>query len=189
MAKKINLNKGKAALVDDSDYQRLIKIRWWVRKGGNTFYAVSKTKNENGKWVMVFMHRIIMGVSNPKEVIDHKDWNGLNNQRSNLRVCTHAENLANRNPACKSRGMNRLALLAAGVRLKRPNNAKPWSARVLVKGKYKPVGDFETQLEASIAYHQAVKEYRQLLRIKKLTKINANNQLTNEKPTGQVGFM
>lgn len=177
------------ALVDDSDYEMLKKRRWWVRKGGNTFYAVGKMKNGNGKRITVSMHRIIMGVTNPKDVIDHKDWNGLNNQRSNLRICTNAENLANRNPACKSRTEKRFALQGAGVRLTRPFGKYPWSARILVKDKYKQIGDFETQLEASIAYHKAIKEYKDLIRSQKLARINANNQLTNEKPAGQVGLM
>ena len=43
------------------------------------------------------MHRLIM--DEPKGlIVDHRDHNGLNNRRSNLRLCTNAQNQYNRLP-------------------------------------------------------------------------------------------
>ena len=78
---------GYEALVDDEDYERLIRYRWkLVRSGsGNTDYALSRDMR---------MHRVIMHVWDSRKV-DHRDGNGLNNQKYNLRICTSGQNKAN----------------------------------------------------------------------------------------------
>jgi hypothetical protein len=49
----------------------------------------------DGIYRTVFMHRHIL--SAPKGlVVDHVDGDKLNNQRSNLRICTHAQNCRNK---------------------------------------------------------------------------------------------
>jgi len=92
--KKIKLTKKQVALVDDSDYEELNRFKWHARKTVKTFYAERTFTIGNGKRKNVFMHRYIM--QTPKGFdTDHIDGNGLNNQRSNLRVCTRSENLRN----------------------------------------------------------------------------------------------
>lgn len=44
------------------------------------------------------MHRWIMGVTDPEIEVDHRDNDGLNNQRYNLRPCTHLQNMRFRQP-------------------------------------------------------------------------------------------
>lgn len=46
--KKIKLTQGKYTLVDDSDYNVLIKYKWYAKNGENTFYAVRSTIDK--KW-------------------------------------------------------------------------------------------------------------------------------------------
>ena len=91
--KTIPLTQNKFAKVDDSDYAELSKNKWYARKDLNTFYAQRKEKI-NGKWVFVHMHRVVAGTPDGMKT-DHIDGDGLNNQRSNLRVCTHQENMMN----------------------------------------------------------------------------------------------
>lgn len=89
--KRISLNYGLFALVDDSDFETLYERRWTATKRGKTFYAVRGDKNKK----TVQMHAEIMKTPKGKEV-DHINGNGLDNQRSNLRVVSHAENGQNR---------------------------------------------------------------------------------------------
>jgi hypothetical protein len=42
------------------------------------------------------MHSLIMGLVEPKMEIDHKDKDGLNNRKSNLRICSYKENSRNK---------------------------------------------------------------------------------------------
>ena len=100
--KKIPLTKGYVALVDDEDYELATSVRWTAcesivnidgRQHVRGVYAVSKHKDEHGK--IVSLHRMIM-CPPPHLVVDHIDGDGLNNTRSNLRVATYSENIANR---------------------------------------------------------------------------------------------
>lgn len=91
--KTIPLTQDKFALVDDGDFAELSKHRWYARKDLNTYYAQRKEKVGN-KWVFVHMHRVIAGTPDGMKT-DHIDGNGLNNQRSNLRIVTHQENMMN----------------------------------------------------------------------------------------------
>ncbi len=93
--KLIKLTQGKFAKVDDEYFEYLSQFTWHANKAPNTYYA-SRGYNDNGKPKSIAMHRDIMKPAKGF-VVDHIDHDGLNNQRSNLRVCTHKENLRNRN--------------------------------------------------------------------------------------------
>lgn len=89
--KEIPLTQGKFAIVDDSDYEILIRYRWHFNKG----YAVRIVRTPNSKKrTYIGMHNVILGTPEGMEG-EHRDGNGLNNLRSNLRICTHAENMRN----------------------------------------------------------------------------------------------
>lgn len=99
--KKIKLTKGYFAVVDAADYDDLVKYRWQVAANRDVPYAFrSEMRNKVSK--TIYMHRQIM--SAPLGVqVDHRDMNGLNNSRSNLRLCSHSENMRNRRKAKASR--------------------------------------------------------------------------------------
>lgn len=86
----IPLTQNKFAIVDDQDYHLVSGFKWSAERSsdGLRYYAV---RNDGGK--IVRMHRVIMGF--PDGNVDHRDANGLNNSRSNLRVATTAQNGAN----------------------------------------------------------------------------------------------
>lgn len=91
--KKITLTKGKTAIVDDADYDSLIKHRWTYQPSLHTGYAVRNTSS-NGVRKYVYMHRQIIKAPSNKHV-DHINRNGLDNRTKNLRLCTPSENLHN----------------------------------------------------------------------------------------------
>ncbi len=77
------LYPGKVALVDDEDYELVSAYRWYPHKTYcNTFYAEITARGH------LSMHQLITGYAQT----DHKDHNGLNNQRDNLRDATHPTN-------------------------------------------------------------------------------------------------
>lgn len=83
--KEIQLTQGKVALVDDNDYERLLKIKWhanWCRRS-KTYYAYGHYYKDNGERSSISMHRFLTKAV-AGEVVDHGDHNGLNNQRGNL---------------------------------------------------------------------------------------------------------
>ena len=132
--KMIPVGKFYHAIVSDKDYKELSKFKWtaWIKK--HTIYARRIT---NGKTIN--MHTAISGVA----LVDHKDHNGLNNQRNNLRPCNNSNNLRNR------RGYG--ASKYKGVCRKR----KKWAAYINTNGKQKYLGTFTTQIAAAIAYNKA----------------------------------
>ncbi len=95
-AKVIPLTQGKVVVVDAADYEWLIKYNWTTAKHRHTFYAIRESWVA-GKRTTVKMHRDILGFkTNDGNIGDHKDRNGLNNQRYNLRVATASLNAYNR---------------------------------------------------------------------------------------------
>ena len=103
--KQIPLTRGKFAIVDDEDYDFLMKRKWYVNKSptksGDCWYAhhqyIDKSiKNKKGKpkQVLVLMHRLIINA--PKGVqVDHINGDGLDNRKLNLRLCDNKQNLWN----------------------------------------------------------------------------------------------
>lgn len=94
--KEIKLTKGQYALVDDSDYEFLNQWKWYSSHGYATRDSFIPTPHGKYKKQVVSMHRLLMGVIGEPKLVDHIDRNPLNNQRSNLRLCTKSQNNANK---------------------------------------------------------------------------------------------
>lgn len=144
--KKITLSRGKFALVDDADFDWLNQWKWYCSSKGYAIRTVNTLKGtgkKNSK--TIHMHREI--ISETSLSVDHIDGNPLNNQRSNLRVCSHADNMRNRkhqkNSKCKYKGVSRV------------NNSSGYMARITVGNKTKYLGIYKTQEAAHQAYLKA----------------------------------
>lgn len=147
--KKIQLPHNKFTLVDDSDYEWLNQWKWHVQPSINTEYVVRTEWLTNKKCICIRMHRLIMDAS-IKELIDHKDGNGLNNQRNNLRKADSTKNGANRRTAKNSSSKY------LGVHF--CNTRKKWVSQIQHKGKGKHLGVFNDEVKAAESYNMAAIE-------------------------------
>lgn len=147
--KLIPLTQGKFAQVDDEDYDVLMKRKWQAHKSkrSNVWYAISNIKLDVNKWKSIKMHRVIMKIDDPKILIDHKDDDGLNNQKNNLRLADKSKNSINRS---KKNGFSSKYL---GVRWYAPRNK--WSAQIQLNNKAHHLGYFINEKEAAQAYNNA----------------------------------
>ena len=146
--KTIPLTQGKVAIVDDADYERLNRHKWCAHKNVNTWYADRKERQGN-KYIMVMMHREILNPPSGMQT-DHKDGNGLNNQRHNLRIATCSQNQHN---GRKRKGTSRFK----GVYWNRSHAM--WHAHIRVKRKRFHLGYFLYETEAAKAHDQAAQRY------------------------------
>jgi hypothetical protein len=161
--KKIKLSQNKYALVSDIDFKFLNQWKWHAAKRSNIFYAEHNTPRDNeGKQKTILMHRIILerklGHSNFKYT-DHKDGNGLNNQRRNLRPATYTENHCNqrkyKNNTSDFKGVNR--------------HEGKWVARVEMNKKREFLGYFDDKIEAAKAYNKrAIELHGQFAKLNKI---------------------
>lgn len=86
----IELTQGFVAIVDDDDAGLVERYRWKVLKAAGHFYACRSTRKAT-----ILMHRAILGAP-PELWVDHRNGNGLDNRRSNLRLATARQNTVNR---------------------------------------------------------------------------------------------
>lgn len=145
--KHIQLTQGKVAIVDDEDYKALKDYNWCAIKCKNAFYAQRYVGIINGKQVSIFMHREILGLKyKDGKLSDHCDNNGLDNRRSNLRVCTAAQNVWNR----RSKGKHKYRGVSKFYHR--------WRSAIQSNGKYSHLGMFASEIEAAKAYDIAAKK-------------------------------
>ena len=145
--KEIKLTRGKVALVDDEDFEKLEylkRYKWQFALRGKMEYATLKVKGKH-----IYMHRYILGITDPSIDVDHKDRNGLNNQKSNLRKANRSENLAN----TKSREGSSSKFMGVHWHKK----GSKWTAQITKNGKITHLGLFKTENEAALAYNAAAK--------------------------------
>jgi hypothetical protein len=146
--KTIPLSQGRVAIVDDRDFETLNRYKWYAQKIGNTLYAA---RHATGRHRTIYMHRQIPGITDPGIFVDHRNGNGLDNRRQNLRLATKTENARNR-PAPKNNTSG-----FKGVHWHKQGNA--YRARIKVNGKNIHLGLFPTPTEAARAYDQAARKY------------------------------
>lgn len=139
--KKIKLYNGRVAFVDDEDAELVRGYKWLIHKAGKTEYARSMGTT------MVYMHRLILNLSDPNILVDHIDHNGLNNTKSNLRLCNKSLNGANRTAANKNSSSRHLGVYWF-------KQTKRWGVSVWKNRIRYHVGYFKSEDDAALAYNK-----------------------------------
>jgi hypothetical protein len=152
MATLLYLGNDLYTTVDDEDYYWLSQWNWNVVKIKDKLYVkrgVKKAKLKTNVKYELFLHRVVMKCTNSELVVDHIDKNPLNNQKSNLRICTKAEN--NRNTSSHKNSSSKYL----GVSYDKARNK--WQAQLMINGKKVLMKRYITEKEAAEAYDQAAK--------------------------------
>lgn len=149
-SREIKLTRGKVTLVDEDDYEYLAQWAWSANFSRGKWYARRYLGNFQGTKKYLSMHREIMDAS-PEMEVDHRDGDGLHNQKNNLRICTHIENM--QNGIIKSNNTSGYK----GVFWYK--NYEKWVARIVVNKKKVHLGYFGDKEDAVLAYDVAAKKY------------------------------
>lgn len=132
----------KECFIDEEDYDKIKDKFWCIVPNRRTFYAMTRFKVSHGKYRTVRMHQMLI----EGKPIDHKDGNGLNNQKSNLRSSTPQQNNFNTPPTSRNKSGYK------GVHLS--NWGTSYVACIRVSGKLIHGGSFKTAVEAAKKYNE-----------------------------------
>lgn len=146
--KRIPLTQGHYAIVDGEDYEFLSQWKWSLRTSSDGRMYAMRWDSSSRKFI--YMHALInetpLGLKT-----DHRDGDGLNNARSNLRTATSAQNSFNvrshRDAKSPFKGVS-----------PNPKKGKPWVSGIGVNGKRKHLGTFSTEAAAAAAYAAAAND-------------------------------
>lgn len=142
VAMKIPLTQGKEATIDSEDWDTVRPYSWraakYVRKNGDLWYAQTIVR-KHGKRLTLRMHRLILNAP-PEQMIDHKDRDGLNNQKENLRFATPQQNSLNSQRARGKTGF--LGVYKVGNK---------YRVQVKVGKKNRTCGYYDTPWDAAVA--------------------------------------
>lgn len=128
-------------VIDAADYCLVKPYSWHLFRLPKHTYVRARS---GGKEYL--MHRVILGLDHgDPRVADHIDGNGLNNARSNLRICTNAENVRNRRRSSTNSGYKGVYKVPSG-----------FVAKIGEHNRY--LGFFKSKHAAALAYNKAAVE-------------------------------
>lgn len=152
---EVTLTNGMVTLVDNEDLHLLAPYTWVAVQLGNTWYAKAYTPaalgGKNGK-PEIYLHRLVLGLAKGDGIkADHKNGNGLDNRKENLRIATKIQNQWN------------IQKRADGVASKYKGVSKTprgsWQAAITVSKRRMYLGTFTSEIEAAQAYDNAAIEH------------------------------
>jgi len=139
---EVVLGGGNVAFVDREDMPLVSCYNWHEVEIFGNIYASCTIKSKT-----VLMHRMIMKAPYGL-VVDHRDKNGLNNQKYNLRLCTQSQNMA----AAKMKNTNTSGYRGVS------KHGSGWKATITVRYKQYVIGTFRNKEDAARAYDKWAKE-------------------------------
>jgi len=146
-------HKGQAleCLISSEDFQTVRPFRWCAYSGRKTFYVGTNVRNADVGWTTLKLHRLLL----PDTVcVDHRDGNGLNNTRSNIRPATHGQNIANQRRTLGGKSSQFKGVWWHKARGK-------WEASIMVNGRTIFLGRFTDEFAGARAYNRAALKYFQ----------------------------
>lgn len=145
--KFIPLTQGKFAKVDDDMFKYLNQWKWYF---SNTGYAQRESSRKQGRR-SILMHRVINNTPKGMET-DHINMNRLDDQKENLRSCSHQENQQHKKIYKNNKSGYR------GVTFRKDKSK--WEAYIGAGGRRNHIGYFENAEEAARAFDEAARTYR-----------------------------
>lgn len=137
------LPDGTEFLIDDEDIPKIFNQSWHIFHSRGKIYIRGWDKKIRKK---VFIHRVIMSVTDRKDQVDHINGDTLDNRKQNLRVCNNSQNTMNRNkPKSNTSGFKGVS-----------KSGNKWMANIRSNGIQNYLGTFLTKEDAAKAYNEAV---------------------------------
>ncbi len=158
----IELTRGMVATIDDGDISLIVGYSWYAypSKHGDrilTWYAGTNVKDSTGDYAPLSMHILLVSPVEGSQV-DHKNGNGLDNRRDNLRVCTPSQNSQNKRKRFNSASRFKCVWL--------DKKTGTWRAYIRVCGRLITIGKYATEEEAARAYdYEAMKNFGEFARL------------------------
>lgn len=143
-----SLTRGWATLVSPEDRALLAASNWTAAVQSSRQDQIYAFRFQNGKAVR--LHSLIMPLMGG-QVVDHKNRNGTDNRRPNLRPASYTQNLYNARPRKSKSGLKGASWQAG---------SNKWRAQIkLATGKRLHLGLFSSKEAAHEAYAKAATEY------------------------------
>jgi hypothetical protein len=140
------LTQGKKTIIDREDLERALEHQWCTIKNHNTFYAVTHIRLRVNVWRPLQLHRFLTG----NVRTDHRDRDGLNNRRRNLREATSQVNGQNRRIQCNNKTGYQGVCYVTHQRI-----SGKFKAGIKINGRSQHLGYYNTVEEAALAYDRA----------------------------------
>lgn len=144
MSKIVALSRGLVTVVDDADYALVSASCWWADRISGVWYARRKTRRSDGGWTSQSLHTFLTGWSR----VDHRDGDGLNNTRDNLRPATSLQNNRNQKGRVASSQYKGVSWDARRGR---------WRVQIAVPQHHRHIGYFDDEQEAARAYDKVAR--------------------------------
>jgi hypothetical protein len=141
------LRGGLSTLLDAADAPMVSAWAWHAlrRADGRGWYAV-RWETSAGRRRSVYLHRQLLAAPPGTDVV-HVNEDGLDNRRTNLRLCTRSQSAASRrtcSPQTGYRGVYR--------------NGRGYQAQITIGGETRSLGQFTTAVAAALEYDGAALE-------------------------------
>lgn len=144
---EVPLTRGKVALVDEEDAAAVLAHKWYTRRVRDAFYAARSLPRVDGVQREQRLHTFLTGWP----LVDHRNGDGLDNRRANLRAATNAENMRNRRRyANNTSGFKGVSFHKATGK---------WRAQINLSDRRSHLGSHATAADAARAYDAAAREH------------------------------